>query len=384
LAKTKKKWGAMNDFLEIMFTIACRWKHDKDVHGLASHKLQKAFDAGKKATTGEHNEFMKSIHAKNVEELNMACGQVVAVGLKKCRLGCQERHHNQMDDREKCDTACEDSYKKFEGTCKSKADDLETIYKAEMTALAAKQGCLEEHCAKFPTVYTKEKGEEQKKEVDDRCKTYCEEDKVKVRCEGKFALQADMMVADIKAECNAEHGSNADCLKEKKADVEAADEKCVADKDTCASQHDECMGSGPEGQVKATCDARKKMCEEQVTERCQAEFKAGLEKATKECESETEEATEKCQDETMKKKEEEEVKACVEGGQPKCDKDCHKKCDVDKMNTCLDAFAPGDSNPTNDFCKAFWGFLKDSSEQDPVTGDPIVLLSHATILKLEA
>lgn len=383
LAKTEKKWNAMDDFLEIMFTIACRWKHDKDVHGLASHKLKKAAEEGKTATTAEHNAFLKSIHAKNVKELEMACGKVDAVGMKKCRQGCQDRHHDQMEDRDKCDTACEKSYKKFESTCKSKADDLNTIYDMEMTTLAAKQGCLKDHCEKFPTVYTKEKGDAQKKEVDERCEKYCTEDNVKVRCEQKFALESDMMQADIKAKCNEKHGSTSDCLGEKKEDLKAEDEKCTGDKEKCASQHDECMGAGEADQVQATCDARKKMCEEQVTEACLKKFKAGLEAATEACGDETAEATEKCEEETMKEKEEEEVKSCVEGGVPKCDKDCHKKCDVEGMNTCLDALAPGDQDPTNDFCNAFWGFIRDSSQIDPVTGDPIALLSPSAIQRLQ-
>merc|ERR1719282_2087499 len=39
-AEIKKKWDNMDEFLRIMFTMACKWKHGKDVQGLKAHLMK--------------------------------------------------------------------------------------------------------------------------------------------------------------------------------------------------------------------------------------------------------------------------------------------------------------------------------------------------------
>merc|ERR1712146_515026 len=115
---------------------------------------------------------MGEIHDKNVEELSLACGQIVAVQEKKCRM-LPEIYHDQMEERNARDGKCEKAYDDFETTCKSKAGDLEKIYKLQVQTMAAKQKCYGDWCPEFPTVYTMDGADAQNAEVEKRCKPRC-------------------------------------------------------------------------------------------------------------------------------------------------------------------------------------------------------------------
>lgn len=61
-----------------MFVMACRWKHGKDVNGLAAEKLR---DGDIKPD--QVLDFKKKIQAKNLIGLKESCGKIVAKGKRK-------------------------------------------------------------------------------------------------------------------------------------------------------------------------------------------------------------------------------------------------------------------------------------------------------------
>lgn len=320
----KKKYDAMGDFLEIMFVLSCRAKHKTDVHGLAAHKLRK--DG---LTLDEFNTLKKDIQAKNLVELKEACGMIVAQGKKSCRLGCATKFNAALKLRNTCDGKCVESYKNFESGCMSKAKDLQEVYEAEMKKQMAMQKCFTDFCEHFPTVTTMEE-DKQKEEVDKRCEDYCDADKISMRCESKVRFDAGFWGGAIKDTCWGKEDLKG-CLDEKKKDVNPDDMK-------------------PE------------------------EYKKALAKAQGECEKASEESMKKCEAEEYKKREEDAQKECEEKSAPECDKDCHKLCEVDRMNACIGKLNTEVGDATEDYCTEMWKFLHESSGRDPVNGMPIVLV----------
>merc|ERR1719162_609161 len=82
----RDKWGQMDEFLETMFMLACKWKHGKDVRGAAAEKLQDG-----SLEPGQLEDFMKKKQSANVQGLTQACGSIVAQQQGKCRQGCSDR-----------------------------------------------------------------------------------------------------------------------------------------------------------------------------------------------------------------------------------------------------------------------------------------------------
>lgn len=370
IAEVKKKWDGMDDVLEILFVIACRSKHQKDVHGAATHKMKQ--DG---LTTEEFNEFMQETQNSNVQDLTQACGQIVATHQKKCRLGCSSRWNENLGERKKCDDACVEVYTKFESRCHEKAEDLGAVYKAELENIQKKQTCLVKHCEEFPATYTMEDADKQNAHVEEQCEKRCTDERIEKLCKNQFVLKADMISANVGAECFKESTVKT-CVDDKVKEASGERDSCKSGKEAkCASQYDECLAKGPESETKSFCDQRKKICLEQVTEGCASSYKEALDKGRKTCEASDKEGYGKCMDENMATAEEESVKACQDKKTKSCPADCKKMCNVEHMNTCL---APLSSNPETDptefFCSEMWDFLHSSSAVDPVTGNPIVLL----------
>merc|ERR1719214_231354 len=212
-----------------------------------------------------------------------------------------------------------------------------------------------------------DKEEDQKKEVEKRCKKRCEPEQIKTRCENKFALSADMVDAKASSEC-ASKGGAAKCTEEKIKEVGDAKDKCQSDGESkCDDQNADCEGKGDQG--KDFCKARKTQCLEKVTAKCGDEHKKALDKAKKECDESGGDEYAKCKEEKMKEAEDEAVKKCSADKEKTCPEDCKKLCEVEKMNACVKSTTPDPANdPVQAFCKNTWKFLKDGSEIDPTTG----------------
>lgn len=321
----KKKWDGMGEVLEILFVVACRSKHQADVHGMAAHALRK--DG---LTLDEFNTLKKDIQDKNLVELKQACGMVVANGLKNCRQGCATQFNAKMELRNECDGKCVQSYNNFESGCLTKAKDLEVVYEAEMQKQIAMQKCFTDHCEHFPTVSTIMDEDKQKEEVDKRCEDYCDPDKVSMRCESKVRFDAGFWGGAVKDTCWQKEDLKG-CLDDKKKDLSPDDMK-------------------PD------------------------EYKKALGKAKAACEKSSEKSMKKCEAEEYKKREEDAQQECEETSAPKCDKDCHKLCEVERMNNCIGKLNTEVGDATQDYCTEMWKFLHESSEKDPVSGMPIVLI----------
>lgn len=373
IRQIQEKWNKMDDFVEIMFTIACKWKHGKDVNGLAAEKLKNGDISGKEVT-----EFKKQTQAANVQHLRAACGNIVAGGEGKCRQSCADRWGVAKSKRAECDAKCVTAYQNFESGCLQKAEHLETVYSMKLNRAAAVKQCHVGHCKDIPTVWMMEKAEEMTAEVGKQCEAQCGEDSIKARCERKWALEVDFLIPSVKSACFADSKAKA-CFEEKKGPASTDQKTCASDGDkTCGTQYETCNTKGNTDKTfsdaKAFCKSRKKMCQEQVTKDCQDKFKTALDKAQTECEKADEEALATCEKTKLEEKETEATTACTKEVGPKCKDDCKANCDVAGMNKCL-----GNLESTNDeaemFCKDFWHLLHDSAELDPMTGDPIVLLS---------
>jgi hypothetical protein len=370
-----EKWDKMDEFLETMFVMACKWKHGKDVNGLAAEKVKDGDIDSSKGLA----KFKAQTQDDNVAGVRRACGMIVAKGKKKCRQSCALRLKAMdsaiMEERAKCDKACVSRYNEFESSCHSKADNLKMLYESKQKMAAAKKACFEGHCRKYPTVWMKEK-DDMKDEVDKQCEKDCTEERVKVRCENKFALEIDFTMAKISSACEAE-GEVKQCFNDKKGGIKDDTDKCSSDGEkSCGDGFDECKTKGKDDSEKF-CQDRKKMCLEQVDKNCVKQNKDALETARKDCEADDSERQKTCVADKVKDKEKEEVDKCVEEKTPKCDDDCHASCNTEKMNKCLDNLG-STSALTTEFCTDFWHLLHESSAVDPETGNPIALLSSSS------
>eukprot|EP00747_Dinoflagellata_sp_TGD_P194125 gnl/TRDRNA2_/TRDRNA2_61183_c0_seq1.p1 gnl/TRDRNA2_/TRDRNA2_61183_c0~~gnl/TRDRNA2_/TRDRNA2_61183_c0_seq1.p1 ORF type:complete len:448 (-),score=156.02 gnl/TRDRNA2_/TRDRNA2_61183_c0_seq1:201-1451(-) len=362
----KEKWSKMDDFLGIMFKMACTWKHKNDVDGEIAEMI--------KEEEIPHRHKIKAtekLQAENVKRLERACGMIVAKGEKKCRQTCADRLGDAMQKRMKCDRECVTAYFNFEHSCHEKAKNLEEVYAMNIKMAEARKNCHEGFCSHLPTVWLKSEEDEQKEEVDKRCENYCSEDNIKMRCEQKWAVNVDFKMSDVEAKC-AEESKVKQCFDDKKDGISSDHDACKEDgKTSCEDDHSECMDKGEDDKAKEFCDERKKMCSEQVTDKCLKNHKKDLNEAKKDCEEENSEEFKKCKSETLAEMEEKEMDECIDKRTPTCDEDCHGKCKVDKMNKCLDDLK-SDDDPTEMFCTDFWRLLHESSEVDPTTGRPIV------------
>lgn len=371
-AEIKEKWNKMDDFLEIMFTLACKWKHGKDVNGPANEKLM----AGE-ITRKEYDDFVMKTQADNVKAMYQSCGFIVADGEKKCREGCGTNWGNNMVERDNCDEKCVAVYDRFESECKAKVDNLESVYSIKMKATAAKAECHEGWCSEFPQVWMKEESAA-KSEVETLCTDKCSEDSVEASCQKQWTVEMDFVKTGVTSDCHGETKVKS-CFDEKKGTASSEEESCQSDgKGTCETQFTDCKDKGKTSEqpaeAEAFCVERKKMCEEQVTEKCLATFKKALEDGKTECEKESEDELSTCVTGKMDTKKTEFLADCKKEKSKSCGEDCREGCQVDKMLECLDNVG-SDSGATEDFCKDFWQLLHESSEVDPVTGNPIVLLA---------
>jgi len=144
-----KKWGAMDDVFGIMFTIACRAKHSKDVSGEAKAIL-KAGAVGETYDWDDYLEEMKKIQKANIGDFKQSCGQIPAKGLPKCRGGCQDSHGDNFATRSQCDAKCVKKYRDFESECEGKAEMLGNVYDVELGKLNSYQSCAALHCPDYP------------------------------------------------------------------------------------------------------------------------------------------------------------------------------------------------------------------------------------------
>lgn len=361
------KWDKMDEFLKIMFTIACKAKHGKDIDGLAAEKLKEG-----EIEHTELGDFKKDLHQENLVDLVQDCGMITANGAESCRAGCGERWGNKMEKRSDCDRKCVTTYKRFEKSCKGKAEHLEKVYGMKLKAAAARKTCFEGFCEPFPTVWMISKEADMAAERDELCKKRCTKDQIKVSCEQKWRLTVDFKTADITQACHDE-GKVKECFSKKKADEDKKHSTCDGDgKKSCGGQFDECTKKGGKD-GEAMCTERRDMCEKQVTKKCLDDHKVALGKAQDDCEKTDAEAASKCESEKLTKAQEDHMKECEADRAKSCPGDCKSKCKTDKLHTCIGNLK-SDHDPAGDFCEDFWTLLHDSSEVDPVTGDPIVLL----------
>jgi len=307
---------------------------------------------------------------------------IVAKGEKSCRESCAERlgtmDSKVMKERMKCDRSCIVNYASFEKSCLNKADELQEVNKIKQKMAKAKKACYEDHCHDFPTVWLKAK-DDQADEVDKQCDTGCKEDRIRTKCEKKFALEIDFTMSKIKTECNGESELST-CIGDHKSDADTDESDCKADfESSCGDDFKSCNkdGNTAKGDKSGAefCDERKKKCEEQGGERCLKEHDSKMKEGEEECEEEDDDRQQECVEEKVETERETFVDKCVADTEPTCDNDCHEKwCNTDKMNTCLDNLG-STSDVTEEFCTDFWHLLHESSAVDPETGNPIVLLS---------
>lgn len=386
-ADTKAKWEKMDDFLGTMFTMACKWKHGKDVAGAAAEKLKNGDVKGADGYAAE----VKDIQAGNVKGLQKACGLIVSEHLKACREGCATRNSGigftkiagQYSDgtaerRNECDKKCVSTYNTFEMRCASQADNLKRVYDQVSSKAGAQKQCYEGHCKAFPMVWMKSDDKAMKDEVKKQCEKRCTDKNVKAGCQQKWAAEIDFVSAKVNSDC-AEASGVSECIDGKKGDVSGKYKSCQSDsKKDCESAHKKCTTDGNADKnfkdAKGFCDDRKTMCLEQANEKCQKENKANLAEAEGECKAKASKELTKCQDDTLAKLEKDSEKKCIAKRGPTCKKDCNASCEVGKMKTCLAALKTKD-DPGKMFCKDLWGLLHGTAEVDPVTGDPISLLS---------
>jgi len=267
-------------------------------------------------------------------------------------------------------------YTNFEKSCMSKADNLEKVYAQKNSKAAGQKQCYEGLCKEFPMVWMKADEKAMKEEVETQCESRCTDDNVKAGCQKKWALEVDFMHSDVASAC-AEKSGVSKCFDKKKEATSADYDKCKADsKASCDKDFSDCSAKAKDQDKNAQgfCDERKKLCQKQADEKCLDENKAALGQAKRQCEKEASSSFDKCKDDALGKKQEAAMKECIAERGPKCKGDCKGKCQVEKMNKCL-LMHKNDGDPGQMFCKDFWNLLHSSSEVDPITGNPIVLLS---------
>jgi len=373
-AAIKEKWDKMDEFLEVMFTMTCKWKNGKDVSGAAAEKLKKGEVDGADGYTQE----VKDIQAKNVQGLKSTCGFITGDDKKKCRDGCAARWNQAAGDRDDCDERCVKIYGNFEKACNDKADNLKMVYAQKAQKAAAQKQCYEGHCKEFPMVWMKAEEKDMTKEVETQCKTRCTEKAVKATCQKKWAAEIDFVTVSVNSDCQDKSGVKK-CFDDKKkktsTDYDACKKKTAAscDKDAAA-----CNKKGNTDKnfkdAKGFCDDRAKMCQKQSDEKCLADNNDAIDSAEAACEKEAGAELTDCQDKALEKLEKDSEKKCISDTTPTCKKDCGGKCQVAKMNACL-LMQSNKADPTKLFCTDFWNLLHRSSEIDPITGNPIALLS---------
>jgi len=373
----KKKWDKMDDFLETMFVMACSWKHGKDVDGKAGHALEEDDIEPK-----ELHDYKGKLQAENVVGVKRACGMITSKGEASCRESCAKRLGTMdakvMKERMKCDRQCITSYASFESSCLNKADELQEVNKIKQKMAKAKKACYEDHCHDFPTVWLKAK-DDQADEVDKQCDVGCKEDRIKAKCEKKFALDIDFTMSKLKTECQGESELDS-CIGDHKSDADTDESDCQdSGKSDCDSDFDTCKSraKGTDKTAMEFCDQRKKKCLNQLDDTCLEAHEKMMKTGEKECEDEDDDRQKECVQEKVDDEAKTFVDDCVKETEPKCDEECHDEwCNTKEMNTCLDNLG-STSELTGEFCTDFWHLLHESSAVDPETGNPIVLLSKS-------
>jgi len=285
-----------------------------------------------------------------------------------------------MEKRNDCDKKCVKAYDNFERSCSTKAASLEKVYSMKVKMATAREQCYQGWCEEFPSAWMKADAAAMAAEVDTQCGKRCTADKIKARCENKFNLEVDFFRTKIESDCHDEGKDTVDTCYKTKADAAGTkSDTCESTgHGTCDTQFSECKTKGETDKshksAEEFCVGRQKMCKEQVTKSCVSDHKAEIEKAKDDCEAEAKTDAKTCFDKALETKEKDEVAKCEGDLTPKCPEDCKKKCDTEKMGQCL-ANLESDTDPAEEFCKDFWRLLHESSEVDPITGNPIVLLS---------
>lgn len=374
VSEIHEKWDKMDEFLKIMFTIACKWKHGKDINGAAAEKLKNG-----ELEPDEVEGYKKELQAENLQAVGQACGKMTAIGKEKCRSGCSERWGEAMEQRSQCDDKCVTVYTRFETTCKDKAENLEKVYDMKLSQATARKRCYEGFCPKLPTVWMNEQGSAMEAERDTQCDQYCTAEKIEIACRNKWQLEVDFVKSDITSSCFGE-GKVKECFEEKKTTASSTQTQCSEEgKTKCTEQFESCKADGKTDETFKEagefCTERKKMCESQVVDNCLKEFNTALDSAQKECEGGDSEAMATCETEKLATAEQEAMEKCTAERTPTCVQTCKDECNTDKLGECLTNLK-SESTPTEDFCEDFWKLLHSSSEVDPVTGDPIVLLAN--------
>merc|ERR1740117_384164 len=116
-----------------------------------------------------------------------------------------------------------------------------------------------------------------------------------------------------------------------------------------------------------------KMCKKQTNEACSKDQKASLASSKTTCEKQAGEALIKCVDDALSTEKAQFVSECNTADGTACSTGCEVGCQVGKMTTCLEHVQSDHVVPM--FCGDLWHLLTTSSEVDPVTGNPIALLS---------
>lgn len=374
IPEIQEKWDKMDDFVGIMFKLACKWKHGKDVNGLTAEKLKNG-----EISRDETVDFKKEKQAQNVQYLKEACGRIVAQNQGKCRQNCAARWGVAKGKRAECDKKCVTVYTNFEKSCISKAEDLKMVYDSKLKAASARKQCRQGHCAEIPSVWMKDSEADMKTEAEAQCGNQCTADKVKLTCDRKWLLQVDFLTPSVKSACFSE-GKAKTCFDGEKATASTAHGQCTSSgKGTCDSQFTKCKQDGKTDatfkDAQAFCDERKKMCEAQVTKQCEEEHKKALEAGKDKCMKADASAFETCVTTKLGEQETAEKSKCVTETTASCPKDCLAKCNVASLNQCLGNLK-SNSDEAEMFCENFWRMLRESSELDPATGDPVVFLAE--------
>eukprot|EP00927_Polykrikos_kofoidii_P033803 TRINITY_DN2864_c0_g1_i1.p1 TRINITY_DN2864_c0_g1~~TRINITY_DN2864_c0_g1_i1.p1 ORF type:complete len:437 (+),score=99.41 TRINITY_DN2864_c0_g1_i1:84-1394(+) len=378
-ADIHEKWDQMDEFLKAMFTLSCKWKHGKDVNGLAAEKVKNG-----DLEVHEVAAFKEKVRADNLQGVTRACGLITANGKQKCRQGCADRWGNVAKQRHNCDESCIAVYARFETSCRSKAENLEKVYRMKSDQAAARTRCRDGFCGEFPTVWMKTDVAGMTSELDKLCAAQCTAASIEVACSQKWQLELDFVRSDVKSTC-FEQGQVKTCFDGKRSAASTAQTTCSSTgKQTCEAQFNSCKSDGKVDETfkeaNEFCSERKKMCEQQVVEHCLKEFKSALESGQKECEGADTDAAKTCETEQVQQKQQEMMIACTNEKTPKCPTECKATCPVDKLDGCLSNLKnTGDA--TKEFCEDFWDLLHDSAEVDPVTGNPIVLLVHEALTR---
>jgi len=371
----KEKWDKMDEFLETMFVMACSWKHGKDVDGEAGHALEEGYIEPR-----ELHSFKGKIQAENVVGVKRACGMIKSKGEATCRESCAERlgtmDANVMKKRMACDRKCISTYAGFETSCLNKADELQEVNKIKQKMAKAKKACYEDHCHDFPTVWLKA-DKDQAAEVDKQCETGCKEDRIKTKCEKKFALNIDFTMSKLKTACQGESEMDT-CIADHKSDADTEESDCQSSgKTECGNDMKTCSSraKGTDKTAMEFCEQREKKCLDESSETCLGDQEEAMAKGEKECEDEDDDRQKECVEAKVEEESETFVGDCVKETKPICQEECHDKwCNTGEMNTCLENLG-STAELTGEFCTDFWHLLHESSAVDPETGDPIVLLS---------